>query len=454
MIQTLVERQKHYFNSGETKPYAFRKSQLLQLQKMLKTFEAPILKALKFDLNKSEFEAYSSEILFLQNEINEHLNHLKQWMAPTKVKNPLTHTGTKSYILKEPYGATLVIAPWNYPVHLAIAPVIGALAAGNTVILKPSELTPTVSWVLKRMVETYFPPEYFTVVEGEKETTQQLIDQNMDYIFFTGSTSVGRQIMSQASNYLTPVTLELGGKSPAIVDSDANLKLAAKRITWGKFTNAGQTCIAPDYVYVHEDVKQRFLTLLSSYIESFYGHFPLQNPDYTRIVNKQHFDRLTEYLHEGTLIHGGQIDEINTTIEPTVLDDITWDAAIMKDEIFGPILPIMTFEHMDEVMADMDRQHKPLALYYFGEDETEQRRVTEGLSFGGGCINDTLYHVAHPRLPFGGVGNSGMGAYHGKASFDTFTHAKSITKQTTAFDQSFRYPGSKFGLALMKKWLD
>ncbi|WP_027955480.1 MULTISPECIES: aldehyde dehydrogenase [Halobacillus] len=450
-MHTIVQAQKSWFQEGHTRSYTFRREQLQKMKQMLTTFEKPILNALKFDLNKSEYEAYASEIAFLKSEIDHHLKQLKNWMQPTKVKAPLTHTGSKNYIKKEPFGTVLVIAPWNYPIQLALAPVIGAVAAGNTVILKPSELTPTVSWVLKKMVEQYFPSSYITVVEGDKDVTQELLDQPLDYIFFTGSVPVGKIIMEKASQRLIPVTLELGGKSPTIVHKDASVDLAAKRIVWGKFTNAGQTCIAPDYLYVHHEVKADLIRSMKKYIQEFYGEHPLKNPDYTKIVNASHFERLSNYLTSGTTVVGGAVDERQEKIAPTILDQVTWADPVMQDEIFGPILPVLTYDELDEVVEQINERPKPLALYYFGENEIEQQQVLNRISFGGGCINDTLYHIINPHLPFGGVGESGMGHYHGQASFDTFTHQKSITKQTTKFDQSFRYPGSSLGLAIMKR---
>ncbi|MBM7552375.1 aldehyde dehydrogenase (NAD+) [Thalassobacillus pellis] len=418
---------------------------------MLKDYESDILDALHRDLNKSEYEAYATEIGFLYGEIDLHRNRLKEWMEPAKVKNPLSHKGSKSYIIKEPYGTALVISPWNYPINLALAPVIGAISAGNTVVLKPSELTPNVSALLNKMIANTFDPALFKVIEGGKETSEELLDQHFDYIFFTGSVQVGKSVMEKASRHLTPVTLELGGKSPAIIHKDAKLDLAAKRIVWGKFMNAGQTCIAPDYLYVHRDVKTKLLAKIKKYIKIFYGRQPLENNHFTKIVNKQHFDRLSNYLNNGTLITGGNTDRENLKMEPTLLDNIGWQDEVMKEEIFGPILPVLTYIDLNEAIDNIRDQEKPLALYYFGEKEHEQRLVTETLSFGGGCINDTLLHIANPNLPFGGVGMSGIGSYHGKASFDTFSHAKSMTKQTTKFDYGFRYPGSKLGLKLIKK---
>ncbi|MFG6118546.1 MULTISPECIES: aldehyde dehydrogenase [Thalassobacillus] len=453
VISKATADQKDFFRQGHTKPYEFRLAQLKKLKKMLKKWESAILEAVNADLNKSEYEAYTTEVGFLYSEIDDHMKHLEEWMEPIDVKTPLTHKGSKNYILKEPYGNVLVIAPWNYPINLAFAPVIGAIAAGNTVILKPSELTPTVSSLLEEMVAETFEPGFFTVIEGGKETSQALLDQRFDYIFFTGSIPVGKIVMEKASKHLTPVTLELGGKSPAIVHKDAKLDLAAKRIVWGKFTNAGQTCIAPDFLYVHQDVKDKLLAKINKHIETMYGKDPLKNPDFTSIVSSGHFDRLTGFLDNGQVFTGGRVDRERLMIQPTILDNIDWKDPVMEEEIFGPILPVLTFENLSEAVDNLQDKEKPLALYYFGQKEKQQKFVTETLSFGGGCINDTLYHIANPHLPFGGVGSSGMGAYHGKASFETFSHQKSMTKQTTKFDYSFRYPGSKMGLKIIKKLL-
>ncbi|WP_431799029.1 aldehyde dehydrogenase [Halobacillus andaensis] len=449
-MHPLVKLQKDWFKEGHTRSYEFRKEQLKKIKKMLVTFEKPILQALKFDLGKSEHEAYTSEIAFLKKEIDDHMKHLKEWMEPVRVKTPLTHTGSKNFIIKEPYGTALIIAPWNYPIQLALAPVIGAVASGNTVIIKPSELTPTVSWVIKRMIEQYFPPHYIAVLEGDKEVTEELMDQPIDYVFFTGSVPVGKKIMEQASRRLIPVTLELGGKSPAIVHKDANIDLAAKRIAWGKFLNAGQTCIAPDYLYIHHEVKEDFIRALKKYIIEFYGEESLLNQDFVKIVNRSHFDRVSSYLDEGHILIGGRVDSRNLRIEPTVMDQVTWTDQVMQEEIFGPVLPLLTYAELDEVINQINEKPKPLALYYFGENEEQQEIVTHSISFGGGCINDTLFHILNSHLPFGGVGESGIGSYHGKASFDTFSHEKSMLKQTTKFDQNIRYPSSKLGLKAVK----
>ena len=448
---TLVANQRAFFLNGNTMDYSFRKEQLQKLKQMLKNYESEIYQALKIDLNKSKHETLTTELGFLYSEIDFATRNLQNWMEPSKVTAPMTHKGSKSFILKEPYGVTLVISPWNYPLQLALAPVIGAMSAGNCVIIKPSEYAKATSLILAEMVRETFDASYITVVEGAAETSQDLLKQRFDYIFFTGSTEVGKIVMRKASTYLTPVTLELGGKSPVIVDKDANINLAAKRIVWGKYTNAGQTCVAPDYLYVHEKVKFKLLKAMKKQIKAFYGKEPLKNDDYIRIINQKHFKRLEQFLSVGTILHGGGTDEETLIIEPTIIDKITWDDPIMQEEIFGPILPVLTFKNVEDAGERIKNMEKPLALYYFGENDKMQQQIMQFLSFGGGCINDTLYHLANPYLPFGGVGASGMGTYHGKYSFDTFSHDKSILKQTTKFDIPFRYPGSKLAHTVVKK---
>ncbi|MEN1970166.1 aldehyde dehydrogenase [Lentibacillus sp. N15] len=450
-MERLVNEQRNLFLRNETRSYAFRKEQLKKLKRMLKSREAAIYQALKTDLNKSKHEALTTELGILYSEIDVALKNVKSWMEPEKVDAPVTHKGTKNYIMSEPYGVTVIISPWNYPVHLALAPAIGAIAAGNTVILKPSEFTENTSALLTDMISKTFDRDYFAVVEGDKDVSEQLVKQAVDYIFFTGSSNVGKIIMREASDNLTPVTLELGGKSPVIVNQDADINLAAKRIVWGKFTNAGQTCVAPDYLYVHENIKPKLLKAIQKHIKSFYGKKPLRNNDYVHIVNKRHFTRLQAFLSNGKVVHGGNSDPSVNAIEPTILDHVTWEDPVMQEEIFGPILPILTFTDLETVINKLQQMGKPLALYYFGENEADQQNVLQQVSFGGGCINDTLYHLANPHLPFGGVGTSGMGGYHGKYSFDTFSHKKSIMKQTTKFDMPFRYPGSKFAHAVVKR---
>lgn len=448
---TLVANQRAFFLNGNTLDYSFRREQLQKLKQMLKDYEDEIYQALKIDLNKSNHETLTTELGFLYAEIDIAIKHLQNWMEPSKVSAPMTHKGSRNFILKEPYGVALVISPWNYPLQLALAPAIGAISAGNCVIIKPSEYAKATSIILAEMVRETFDASYFTVVEGAKETSQDLLKHRFDYIFFTGSTEVGKIVMREASTYLTPVTLELGGKSPVIVDKDANINLAAKRIVWGKYTNAGQTCVAPDFLYVHEKVKFKLLKAMKKQIKSLYGKEPLSNDDYIRIINQKHFKRLEQYLSTGTILHGGNTDEDLLKIEPTIIDKISWEDPVMQEEIFGPILPVLTFKNVEDAGERIKNMEKPLALYYFGENNKMQQQIMQYLSFGGGCINDTLYHLANPYLPFGGVGASGMGAYHGKYSFDTFSHAKSILKQTTKFDIPFRYPGSKLAHSVIKR---
>jgi len=450
-IQTILSNQRAFFLNGNTVDYEFRKSQLEKLKKVLKDNENKIFRALKRDLNKSQQDTLTTELSLLYSEIDLTIKNLKLWMEPDKVHTPITHKGSKSYIMKEPYGVVLIIAPWNYPLQLAIAPAIGAIAAGNCVVIKPSEHAEATSAVIADMINQSFDSSFLAVVEGDQEISQALLEQRFDYIFFTGSTQIGKIVMRAASEHLTPVTLELGGKSPAIVDEDANINLAAKRIVWGKFTNAGQTCVAPDYVIVQEKVKFKLLKAMKKHIKAFYGKDPLKNEDYTRIINDKHFNRLKRLLSDGTVIHGGNADKETLMIEPTILDKITWEDTVMQEEIFGPILPILTYTSIEDALYKIKTLEKPLALYYFGENEKMQQQVMEYVSFGGGSINDTLYHLANPHLPFGGVGSSGMGAYHGKYSFDTFSHKKSILKQTTKFDLPFRYPGSKLASTVVKK---
>lgn len=452
-MKSLVQKQREYFYSGVTRPYSFRVEQLKKLRSMIKRYEQEIYRVLKADLNKSQHEAFITEIGILYSEIDFTLKHLKDWMKDEEVPVPLTHKGTKSFIRHEPYGVVLNISPWNYPIQLSLMPAIGAIAAGNTVIIKPSELAIHSSKLLNEMITNTFDSQYITVIEGDKETTANLLEQKFDYIFFTGSTRVGKIIMEQASKHLTPVTLELGGKSPTIVDQDSNISLAAKRIVWGKFTNAGQTCIAPDYIYVHEKVYMKLLKALKRYIQQFYSKRPLKNDKYIRIINKNHFERLLGLLENTKIYYGGQSSKDTLTIEPTIVTDVTWDDPVMQEEIFGPILPVLSYSNLDEVIATIQKNGRPLALYYFGSNKKHEAKIFESISFGGGCVNDTIYHVAHPNLPFGGVGESGMGAYHGKFTFETFSHRKSILKQTTLYDLPIRYPGGKINETIVKSLL-
>ncbi|MDD9784354.1 aldehyde dehydrogenase [Priestia megaterium] len=428
--QELTKKQLSFFNSGKTKDVAFRIETLKKLRELVVRHEDDILKAVKADLNKPEMEAKRAEVGLVLSEIDFAVENLAEWAAPKEVETPSTHAGAKSYIYQDPYGLALVIAPWNYPFQLAVSPVVGAIAAGNCVVLKPSELTPHTSSLLAKMFNENFPEEYLTVVEGEVETSTALLKENFDYIFFTGSTMVGKIVAEAAAKHLTPVTLELGGKSPTIVHEDANIEEAAKRIARGKFANAGQTCVAPDYILVQRNVKDELLANLKQVVTNTYGEDVSQNLDFPHVVSEKHFDRLNSFLTNGDIVFGGKTDRSRLFIEPTVLDNISWEDNVMQDEIFGPILPVIVYDEISEVIEAIVKRPKPLALYLFSEDEAVQNRILNSVSFGGGSINDTINHMTSHYLPFGGVGDSGMGAYHGKASFDTFSHAKSILKRS------------------------
>ena len=433
---------KAFFNTQQTKDISFRKEQLKKLSKAIKSYESDILEALYTDLGKNKVEAYATEIGITLKSIKNARKELKNWTKTKNVDTPLYLFPTKSYIKKEPYGTVLIIAPFNYPFQLVFEPLIGAIAAGNTAIIKPSELTPNVARVIKRLINETFDANYIEVIEGGIEETQTLIHLPFDYVFFTGSENVGKIVYQAASENLVPVTLEMGGKSPVIVDETANIKVASERICFGKFTNAGQTCVAPDYILVHESVKDDLITALSKTLREFYGQNIQQSPDYGRIVNLKHYHRLTSLLNSAqmNIVFGGHSDEDERYIEPTLLDHVTSDSAIMQEEIFGPILPILTYQSLDEAIAFIHERPKPLSLYLFSEDENATQRVINELSFGGGAINDTLMHLANPKLPFGGVGTSGMGRYHGKYSFDTFTHEKSYIFKSTRLESGVHLP--------------
>lgn len=445
----IVSAQRNFFHEEKTRSVELRLLRLKALYYGILKYEKQITQALKQDLNKSTYDSYTTEIGFTLKEISHVIKYLKQWSKPQKVrKAPIYYLGAKSQVIHEPYGVTLIIAPWNYPFQLAIVPLVGALAAGNTAILKPSELTPNVSRVVGEMLAELFPAELVAVVEGGKEVSEQLLEQKLDYIFFTGSTKVGKIVMEAAAKNLVPVTLELGGKSPTIVHKDANLPLAARRIAWGKFLNAGQTCVAPDYVYVHHEVKKDFLIQLKKEIKQLHD-----GSNQTRIISQRHFDRLASFLEEGRAVVGGEVDKEKLLIEPTVLDQITWDMAVMEEEIFGPILPIMEYHNLQAIIPKIISRPKPLALYLFTESKHIKKEILTKISFGGGCINDTLYHLTQPHLPFGGVGESGMGSYHGEYSFHTFSHQKAVVTQTTKFDIPARYQSTEEMLKIMRKLL-
>ncbi|MBK5431126.1 aldehyde dehydrogenase [Bacillus sp. TH25] len=450
---SIVNKQKEYFYKGHTRSVETRKNNLKKLYEGIQRFEDEIFQALKLDLNKSVHESFTTEIGYVLKEISFQMKHISSWSKPKRVRTALTHFGSKGKVVPEPYGVTLIIAPWNYPFQLAIAPLVGALVAGNTVVLKPSELTPNVSKVLTRMLGELFPEELVSVVEGGAEESTALLKEPFDYIFFTGSVGVGKVVMEAAAKKLTPLTLELGGKSPCIVHKDAKLDVTARRIVWGKFLNAGQTCVAPDYMYVHSSVKEQLIEALRHEIAEQYGKDALQNDNYVRIVSERHFERLCTFLQDGKPVIGGNYTKETLHIEPTVLTNVTWQSAVMEDEIFGPILPIIEYDKIEEVIETIQHHPKPLALYVFSEDRKVQEKVTSNISYGGGCINDVVYHLATPYLPFGGVGSSGLGSYHGEQSFRTFSHYKSILSQSTAFDMKIRYSSTKSALKFIRKLL-
>ena len=445
IIRDKFNNSKAFFNTHKTKNLKFRKQQLKLLSKNIKNHENELLDALYKDLGKSKVEAYATEIGMLLKSIKLMRKELKNWSKTKQTDTPLYLFPTKSYIKKEPYGTVLIIGPFNYPVQLVFEPLIGAIAAGNTAIVKPSELTPHVAIVIKDIIEDTFDEAYVSVVEGGIEETQTLLSLPFDYMFFTGSEKVGKIVYEAAARKLIPVTLELGGKSPVIVDDTANIKVASERISFGKFTNAGQTCVAPDYILVQRKVKNDLIKALKKTITEFYGENIEKSPDFGRIVNQQHFNRLNDLIqiHKDNVVFGGNSSKEDLYIEPTLLDNITNDNKIMKEEIFGPILPIITYDNFDEVLEIIQSKSKPLSLYLFSEDENMTHRVVEELSFGGGAINDTLMHLANPNLPFGGVGSSGIGQYHGKYSFDTFSHMKSYTFKSTRLESSLFFPPYK-----------
>ncbi|MBP3952403.1 aldehyde dehydrogenase [Bacillus suaedae] len=446
----ILEIQKFFFEKGQTRNIDFRIEQLEMLKKAINSYEDQLLEALKNDLNKTSEEAFLTEIGPVYQEITHMIKHLPDWAKREKVKTAHSHTGSKGYIYHEPHGVCLIISPWNYPFQLAVAPLIGSIGGGNCSVLKPSELTPHTSAVLSKMLKEHFNEEYITVIEGDAETSQALLAQPFDYIFFTGSVAVGKKVMEAAAKHLTPVTLELGGKSPAIVDKTADLHLSAKRIAWGKFINAGQTCVAPDYVYVHQEVEQEFMRLLKKHIKQLYDQ-SWDKERYPTIVSKRHYERLVGFLDDGHIEIGGGVQEERLAIMPTVVTGVSWEAPVMQEEIFGPILPLFSYSDLNDVIVKIREMPSPLALYVFTESKDVEERCIHQLPFGGGCVNDTIMHLATPYLPFGGKGTSGMGAYHGHESFRSFTVKKSILKQTTKFDLPLRYKQGPLVMKLLRK---
>ena len=445
---------KQFYFSRTTDSYDFRIKQLRLLKQAIQQYESDILEALFKDLKKSKEEAFATEVGFLYAEISHAVKHLRQWMERQKVGTPLFLFPSKSKIIRDSLGVVLIIAPWNYPFQLLIAPLIGAIAGGNCAVVKPSELTPNTSNVITKMIVEYFDPAYISVVEGDGAVIvpQMISDNRFDHIFFTGSIAVGKEIAKLAASKLVPVTLELGGKSPCVVNEDANINVAAKRIIWGKFTNTGQTCVAPDYLLVHEKIESQLIAKMKNAIRQFYGDDPQQSNDYGRIINKKRYATLNSFLQQGDIIEGGATDEHDLYIAPTILRNVSIDSPMMQEEIFGPILPIITFKTDVEALAIIQQHPNPLSLYYFGNNKKQQQKYTNAISFGGGCVNNTLVHLGNVELPFGGVGNSGVGSYHGKYTFETFTRPKSVLQTANWMDPSVKYPPFKGKLKYLK-WL-
>ncbi len=452
-LREKINKQREYFSTGETKDINFRIEKLKKLRDVLKSEEEKIFEALKKDLMKSSFESYVTEVAMVYDEINMHIKNIKKWSKKRRVKTPLVQFPAKSFIQLEPYGVVLIIGPFNYPFMLTMDPLIGAIAAGNTAVIKPSESAPETSKILKEILEKVFDEKYVLHVNPErgKEVVEELLKEKFDYIFFTGSATVGKIVMKAASQYLTPITLELGGKSPCIIDKDCKLELAARRIVWGKLLNSGQTCVAPDYLYVHKDIEEEFIKKLEEEIKNQFGNNPLESEDYSKMVNEREFNRVLSYIDKEKLVFGGNYNRKTFQIEPTILKNVTWNDPVMEREIFGPIFPILSFENLDEVIRLVNSKDKPLALYYFSEDKNKIEKVINSTSSGGVTINDTLVHVSSSYLPFGGVGNSGMGEYHGKYSFDLFSNKKGVMNRKTFLDLKIRYAPFLNKLTIVKK---
>lgn len=448
----LLLRQRQFFNAGKTRDINVRLAQLQALRRAVIDRQAAVMAALKADLHKPAVEAYLSEIGVVK-EIDHAIRHLRRWVKPQTVSTPFEQFPAKAQIYAEPLGVVLIISPWNYPFQLMISPLVGAIAAGNCALLKPSELAPATSQVLAEMIGDLFDPAYIAVVEGGVETSQALLEEKFDHIFFTGGTAIGKLVMAAAAKHLTPVTLELGGKSPCVVDEDIQIEHAAKRIAWGKFLNAGQTCVAPDYLLVDRRVKSDLLKAIATALQQFYGNDPAQSPDYARIISPRHFARLSELMQESQVLIGGQTDPTDRYIAPTLVEVASLDARIMQEEIFGPILPVIEYDRPEEAIALINSKSKPLALYIFSRNTQLQEQILKETSSGGVCINDTIMHLGVSELPFGGVGDSGIGRYHGKAGFDTFSHFKSVLRKPFWLELPWRYAPYAGKLELIKKMI-
>ena len=438
-IKDILQQQNHFFSSGKTIQAEFRLKQLESLKEAMIRHEADLAAALKEDLGKSRMESYMCEIGLTLSELTWMQKHLRSLMRSKRVSTPAAQFAAKSFRSPSPYGTVLIMSPWNYPVLLTLDPLIDAIAAGNTAVVKPSAYAPCTFDVMKTMIEECFPAHYVAVVDGGRAENQALLQQRFDMIFFTGGKTVGREVLRHAAEYLTPVTLELGGKSPCIVDSTAKIRLAAKRIVFGKYLNCGQTCVAPDYILCDKRIRDELITAILAEIEKQFGKEPLKNPNYGKIINEKHFERILGLINGEKLVYGGQSEPESLRIAPTVLNNITWDDAVMGEEIFGPLLPILTFDTLDEALDTVESHPHPLALYFFSEDKAAQKKVLDTCRFGGGCINDTIIHLATSDMPFGGVGESGMGSYHGRVGFETFSHYRSIVDKKTWMDLPIRY---------------
>lgn len=453
-IENIMEAQRQFFATGKTFDVGFRIRMLTRLEKAIVKYEDDLCTAIHSDLGKSKSEAYMCEIGLTLSELRYMRSHVRGWSRDHRVLSPIAQFHAKSFTVQEPYGVVLVMSPWNYPVLLTLEPLIGVIAAGNCCVVKPSAYSPETSRVMAKLIREAFPEQYVAVVEGGRKENQSLLEQKFDYIFFTGGVTVGKLVMEKASAHLTPVTLELGGKSPCIVDKTANLKLAAKRIVFGKYLNCGQTCVAPDYILVEHDVHDKLVGYIKKEIHRMYGADPLNNELYGKMINRKHFDRVLGLIDPEKLIYGGERDAETLKIAPTVLDGVTEDDAVMQEEIFGPLMPILTVDSMDEAYEFVKSRPHPLALYLFTSSRRNEKRFLKEVAFGGGCINDTIIHLATSRMGFGGVGNSGMGSYHGKKSFDTFSHEKSIVKKYTWIDLPMRYqPYNKWKSLLVRMFV-
>ena len=454
-IEEKVSAARQFFRSGKTLDLSYRKDALRRLKAAIQSNETQLSEAIRSDLGKSASEAYMCEIGLVLAEIGYTLNHIDRWARTKRMATPLTNFHSKSMIVEEPYGVVLVMSPWNYPVLLTLEPLVGAIAAGNCVVVKPSAYSPATTAVMADIITETFPTEYVSVVTGGRAENQDLLDQRFDYIFFTGGVTVGKMVMEKAAKWLTPVTLELGGKSPVIVDHTADLKMAARRIAFGKFLNCGQTCIAPDYVLVEESVHDEFLKRLKYETRKMYGVDALRNENYGKIINSKHFDRIRGLINGMKVVMGGEMIPDKLRIAPTILDQVSPNDPVMQEEIFGPVLPILTVQNIDQAYDFVRDREKPLALYLFTTDKTTERRFLREVSFGGGCVNDTIIHIATSNLPFGGVGNSGMGHYHGKYTFHTFSHSKAVVKKYNWLDITMRYqPYSKLKDRLVRMFLN